>query len=196
MHSTVRGPSLGGCRIWTYEDSRAALRDALRLSRAMTYKSAVADLPLGGGKGVIALTPGTVLDGERRRDALLDFAETVERLGGTYVTAEDVGSSADDMTVIAQATRHVTGLSRADGGSGDPSPWTALGVVAAIRASVEQLHGSPGLAGRRVAVVGLGNVGLRVAELLAADGVALVVADIDERKRAHAERLGATWTTP
>ncbi len=93
VHSTVRGPSLGGCRMWTYDDNRAAIRDALRLSEGMTYKSAVAGLPLGGGKGVIVLQPGKPLDAKRRRAALMDFGETVERLGGSYITAEDVGTS-------------------------------------------------------------------------------------------------------
>ena len=104
VHSTVRGPSLGGCRMWGYADARQALRDALRLSRAMTYKSAVADLPLGGGKGVIMTAPATVLSSARRTAALLDFADTVESLQGRYITAEDVGTSSRDMRVIAQRT--------------------------------------------------------------------------------------------
>jgi leucine dehydrogenase len=196
VHSTVRGPSLGGCRMWTYEDNRLAIRDALRLSEGMTYKSAVAGLPLGGGKGVIVLPPGEPLDARRRRAALLDFGETVERLGGTYVTAEDVGTSTPDMTVIARTTSHVSGLSRRSGGSGDPSPFTALGVVAAIEATAERALDSSSLKGRTVAVVGLGHVGLRVAKLLARAGAKLVVADIDPTKKAEAEKLGARWTTP
>jgi leucine dehydrogenase len=196
VHSTARGPSLGGCRMWTYDDNRAAIRDALRLSEGMTYKSAVAGLPLGGGKGVIVLRPGEPLDARRRRAALLDFGETVERLGGTYVTAEDVGTSTRDMTVIAKTTRHVSGLSRRAGGSGDPSPFTALGVVHAIEATLERAFGDPSPRGRSVAVVGLGHVGLRVARLLARAGARLVVADIDRGKRAEAERLDARWATP
>ena len=196
VHSTVRGPSLGGCRLWAYDDSRAAVRDALRLAEGMTYKSAVAGLPLGGGKGVIMLPAGEQLDARRRRAALLDFGETVDRLGGTYITAEDVGTSTRDMTVIAKATRHVTGLSRRAGGSGDPSPFTALGVFHAVEATCERVFGSPSLRGRSVAVVGLGHVGLRLANLLARAGAKLVVADIDRTKRVEAERLGARWTTP
>jgi leucine dehydrogenase len=196
VHSTVRGPALGGCRMWSYDDSRAAMRDALRLSRAMTHKSAVANLPLGGGKGVIVLPPGARLGARARRDALLDFAETIDRLQGSYITAEDVGTSARDMTVIAEGTRHVTGLARARGGSGDPSPSTALGVEAAILATCERVFGDRSLAGRSVAVVGLGHVGLRVARLLARRRAKLVVADIDRGKRAEAEKLGARWTTP
>jgi leucine dehydrogenase len=196
VHSTVRGPSLGGCRMWTYDDNRAAIRDALRLSEGMTYKSAVAGLPLGGGKGVIVLRPDEPLDAKRRRAALLDFGETVQRLGGTYVTAEDVGTSTRDMTVIAKATSHVSGLSRRAGGSGDPSPFTALGVVHAIEATLERAFGDPSPRGRRVAVVGLGHVGLRVARLLHRAGAKLLVADIDAGKRAEAEKLGARWATP
>jgi leucine dehydrogenase len=196
VHSTVRGPSLGGCRMWTYDDNRAAIRDALRLSEGMTYKSAVAGLPLGGGKGVIVLKPGEPLDAKRRRAALTDFGETVERLNGTYVTAEDVGTSTTDMTVIAKTTSHVSGLSRRAGGSGDPSPYTALGVVHAIEATAERVYGTPSLKDRTVAVVGLGHVGLRVARLLHRAGARLLVADIDATKRAEAAKLDARWATP
>ncbi|QEC50882.1 amino acid dehydrogenase [Baekduia soli] len=196
VHSTVRGPSLGGCRLWSYADNRAAVRDALRLSEGMTYKSAVAGLALGGGKGVIVRPPGLVLDPRLRRAALLDFGDTVERLGGSYVTAEDVGTATRDMTVIAQRTRHVSGLSRRAGGSGDPSPFTALGVVHAIEATCERVFGSASVRGRSMSVVGLGHVGLRVARLLARAGATLVVADIDRAKRDEARALGARWATP
>jgi leucine dehydrogenase len=183
--------------MWVYEDSRAAARDALRLSRAMTYKSAVAGLPLGGGKGVIVRRPGEPLPAnEHRRAVLLDFADAVELLTGRYITAEDVGTSDDDMTVIAEATGHVAGLAPERGGSGDPSPWTALGVETAIRVSCERVFGDDSLAGRRVAVVGLGHVGGRLAEMLTAAGAELVVADVDPDKRALAQRLGARWTDP
>lgn len=196
VHSTVRGPALGGCRMWAYEDSRAALRDALRLSRAMTFKSSVAGLALGGGKGVIMLPAGRPVSGARRRDALRDFADAVESLDGRYVTAEDVGTSSRDMEVIAQGTRHVTGLGRGRGGSGDPSPWTALGIESAIRVSCEEAFGSDNLRGRTIAVVGLGHVGARVAARVARAGARLVVSDIDRAKRAVAEKLGARWATP
>ena len=182
--------------MWAYEDARAAVRDALRLSRAMTYKSAVAGLPLGGGKGVIMLRPDGPLSDARRRDALLDFAETVEAAGGRYITAEDVGTSSDDMAVISEATTHVAGLSRDRGGSGDPSPYTALGVVTAIEVSCERVFGSASLAGRSVAVAGLGHVGGDIARRLATAGARLVVTDVDERKRALAEGLGAEWVAP
>ncbi|MEA2226892.1 MAG: leucine dehydrogenase [Solirubrobacteraceae bacterium] len=181
--------------MWSYGDTGAAIDDALRLARAMTYKAACAGLPLGGGKGVIALPDGAPR-GHARRDVLLDFGETVDALAGSYVTAEDVGTSSRDMTVIAQATSHVSGLAQARGGSGDPSPYTALGVQEAVLASCERAFGSRSLKGRSVAVVGLGSVGLRLARLLARRGATLVVTDIDEGRRADAERLGARWAPP
>ncbi|HEU4656951.1 MAG TPA: Glu/Leu/Phe/Val dehydrogenase dimerization domain-containing protein, partial [Capillimicrobium sp.] len=197
VHSTIRGPALGGCRMWSYDDSRSAVRDALRLSRAMTFKSSVAGLPLGGGKGVIMLPAGgRPPSAARRRDALLDFGETVESLGGRYITAEDVGTSARAMEVIARSTSHVTGLSRTRGGSGDPSPWTALGVEEAIRASVERAFGDGSLRGRSVAIVGLGHVGSRLARLCAKAGAELVVSDVDPARRALAADLGARWMEP
>ena len=182
--------------MWAYDDSRAALRDVLRLSRAMTFKAAVADLALGGGKGVIMLHPYARLTRTRRHDALLDFAETVEALGGRYITAEDVGTSSRDMSVIAERTRHVSGLARGRGGSGDPSPFTALGVEYALRACCERVFSSPSLKGRSACVTGLGHVGSRVARRLARAGVKLRVSDLDEGKRAVARELGARWIAP
>ena len=196
VHSTLRGPSLGGCRMWGYLESREALRDVLRLSRAMTYKSAVADLPLGGGKGVIMTGSGASLSSEQRTAALLDFGDAVESLGGSYITAEDVGTSSRDMRAIAERTRHGAGLPRRLGGSGDPSPFTALGVESAIRACCERVFGSSSLRGRSVAVVGLGHVGSRVAKRCARAGANLVLSDIDAGKRRLAEDLGAGWTPP
>lgn len=196
VHSTARGPSLGGCRMWSYDDARAAVRDALRLSRAMTLKAAVADVALGGGKGVIMAPARGILSPARRRDALLDFADTVQSLDGRYITAEDVGTSSRDMSVIAQRTAHVAGLARGRGGSGDPSPLTALGVEVAIRATCERVFGDRSLRGRSVCVLGLGHVGSRVARRCARAGATLTVADVDGRKRAVAEQLGAQWSTP
>jgi leucine dehydrogenase len=195
VHCTVRGPALGGCRAWSYDDSRAALRDAMRLSRAMTFKAAVADLPLGGGKGVIMVPPGG-LSPRRRRDALLDFGDAVDAVGGRYITAEDVGTSSRDMSVIAERTKHVAGLPRRRGGSGDPSPFTALGVESAIRACCERVFSTTSLRGRSVCVVGLGHVGSRVAKRCAQAGAALFVSDVDPVKRQIAERLGARWVSP
>jgi leucine dehydrogenase len=162
----------------------------------MTLKAAVADLPLGGGKGVIMAPPGARLASDRRRAALLDFADTVETLEGRYITAEDVGTSSRDMSVIAQQTTHVGGLSRKRGGSGDPSPFTALGVEAAIRATCDRVFGTSSLRGRTVGVIGLGHVGSRVARRCARAGATLVVADVDESKRTLAGELGAEWRRP
>jgi leucine dehydrogenase len=183
--------------MWVYDDSRAAVRDGLRLSRAMTFKAACAGLPLGGGKGVIMLGPGDApLPADRRRDVLLDFGETVDMVAGRYLTAEDVGTSMQDMEVIAETTRHVTGLPVERGGSGDPSPWTALGVESALRVACERMFGSESLEGRTASVVGLGHVGGDLARRLAEDGARLVVSDVDERKRVVAEELGAEWMDP
>jgi leucine dehydrogenase len=195
VHSTVLGPALGGCRMWTYHDSRSAMRDAMRLSRAMTFKSAVAGLPLGGGKGVIMLRAGEPPP-RRRRDVLLDFADTVDALDGRYITAEDVGTSSKDMEVIASETKHVRGLSRRRGGSGDPSPYTALGVHAAIAAGCERAFGTPSLRGRTVCVTGLGHVGMRLTKELLRAGAKVVATDIDASKRATVRAAGARWIAP
>src|SRR3954449_12837428 len=194
VHSTVLGPSLGGCRLWRYESSAAAARDALRLSRAMTFKAAAAGLRLGGGKGVICAEPGPPPTGRHRRALLHDFADTVNVLAGSYVTAEDVGTGARDMAVIAERTEHVSGLGRSRGGSGNPSPFTARGVEAAMRACCAHVFGTGDLRGRSFAIVGAGHVGSELAKRLARAGAKLVLADIDPDKRAVASRVGARWT--
>jgi leucine dehydrogenase len=200
VHSTARGPALGGVRLWTYARTQDAVLDVLRLARAMSYKNAAAGLPLGGGKGVIALPGGRdrvpPLTGRARTAALLDFADVVDALDGRYLTAEDVGMTARDMATIARGTRRVTGLARSRGGSGDPSPLTALGVEAALETVCARLFGAASLRGRTIAIVGLGHVGARLAERCARAGAALVLADVDPAKRGLAERLGARWTTP
>jgi leucine dehydrogenase len=196
VHSTALGPSLGGCRLWRYESSAAGARDALRLSRAMTFKAAAAGLRLGGGKGVICAEPGLPPTGRKRRALLHDFADTVNVLAGSYVTAEDVGTGARDMAVIAERTEHVSGLGRSRGGSGNPSPFTARGVEAAMRACCAREFGTRDLRGRSIAIVGAGHVGSELAKRLARAGVKLLLADIDPAKRTLAERLGARWTDP
>lgn len=197
VHSTRLGPALGGCRMWRYASSADGARDALRLARAMTYKAAAAGLPLGGGKGVICAPPGRPVAGERRRAMLLDFADTVNALDGAYVTAEDVGTSTADMLTIREGTEHVTGLPESAGGSGDPSPMTALGVESAIQACCARRFGDSELEGRLVAVVGVGRVGSQLVRRLSAAGARLLLADIDESKRALAEELpGASWCDP
>src|SRR3954471_10042116 len=192
VHRTYRGRSLGGCRLWSYPDLDAAVADAERLSEAMTFKAAAADLPVGGGKAVIALAPGERLDGERRRAAFHDFAELVDALHGRYVTAEDVGVGEDDMAEIARHTRHVVGGPVALGGAGDPSPYTALGGELAIRTAL----GEDSLEGAAVTVAGLGHVGASLAALLARAGAHLTVTDLDPAKRALALQLGARWVEP
>ncbi len=162
----------------------------------MTLKAAVANLGLGGGKGVIMTPDDGSLTSEQRHAALLDFGDTVQALDGRYITAEDVGTSSRDMSVIAERTSHVAGLARSRGGSGDPSPLTALGVEVAIGASCERAFSDRSLRGRTICVIGLGHVGSRVAKRCARAGADLVVADLDERKRTLAQQLGARWTSP
>jgi leucine dehydrogenase len=192
VHSTALGPALGGARLWHYRAPGDAIADALRLSEAMTLKAAAAGLDLGGGKAVLC-ADGELAD-DRRRELMLDLGDVVESLGGRYITAEDVGTGTEDMAVIRERTSHVVGLPVALGGSGDPSPITARGVEASIRACCERRFGSGDLSGRRVCVVGLGHVGTRLAERLLAAGAEVIAADIDAGKRRVAARLGATWT--
>ena len=196
INSTVLGPSLGGCRLWTYRTVGEGVADALRLSRAMTLKAAVAELPLGGGKGVIIQPAASALSRRRRHDALLDFGDLVQSLDGRYVTAEDVGTSSRDMSVIAQRTEHVVGLARRRGGSGDPSPLTALGVLEAIRATCERRFGEASLRERSVCVLGLGHVGSRVARLCVDDGAEVAASDVDPSRRGLADALGVRWLEP
>jgi leucine dehydrogenase len=196
IHSTVLGPALGGARMWGYESPLYGLRDALRLAKAMTWKGAAAGLDLGGGKGVICREPGPPPADSRRRDLLHDFGDLVESLDGRYVTAEDVGTGTEDVAVIAERTSHVAGLPPEMGGSGDPSPFTALGVEAAMRACARHRLGSADLAGRRIALIGLGHVGTRLARRLASAGADLTVTDIDPAKRRLAAELGAGWLDP
>ncbi|WP_250036275.1 Glu/Leu/Phe/Val dehydrogenase dimerization domain-containing protein [Paractinoplanes maris] len=196
VHSTALGPALGGCRLKAYPGWRDGLADALRLSAAMTDKCALAGLPNGGGKTVIALPAGTIPEPELRTAALHDAGTVIEELGGRYATGPDVGTGPDDMVTIGERTRHVFCRPVAAGGSGDSSPGTAAGTVAALRAVCADRFGSPSPAGRSFAVLGLGRVGARVARLLAEAGAQLIVADVDPARRTLADELGATWTTP
>lgn len=187
VHSTLLGPALGGCRLWTYPTWREGLDDALRLSAAMTVKCAAAGLPTGGGKSVIALAPGTRLNPDTRRDAFLDLGDVVASLGGTYRTAEDVGTSASDMHVVRERTPHVLGL------DSEPAGPTADGVYAALRATLRHLDADADWAGRRVTIVGLGQVGSRLARRLAVAGAVLTVTDVAPERRALADELDAAW---
>ncbi len=196
IHSTALGPALGGVRLWHYEATVDGARDALRLARGMTYKAAAAGFELGGGKGVICAPKGAPPVGRDRRALLLDFGDTVESLDGRYITAEDVGIAAEDLVVIGERTTHLTGLPPDLGGSGDPSPFTALGVEAAMRACARERFGSPDLSRRRIVVAGLGHVGSNLARRLAHAGADLVVSDIDVAKRRLARELEAEWIEP
>ena len=185
VHNTNRGPALGGCRMWDYATEEEAVVDVLRLSRGMTYKNALANLPYGGGKSVI------IGDAKKIKTAAMMRAmgRMVERLSGTYIIAEDVGTNPDDMTEIRRGTEHVKGVK---GHGGDPSPATAYGVFSGIKASVLHKLGKESLHGVRVAVQGLGHVGYDLANQLRAAGADLVVTDIDRAALDRAAReLGA-----
>ena len=184
MHSTRLGPALGGCRYLTYSDTHSAVADAARLAQSMSYKAALAGLPFGGGKAVI-LRPAHVPN----RGALFEaFGRFIETLNGRYITAVDSGTKSEDMDCIAQYTQHVTSTCSA----GDPSPHTAMGVFAGIRASAMARLGSDDLQGLRIAVQGLGQVGYALAEQLAAAGAELLVSDLDPGRVVLAvEQLGA-----
>ena len=195
LHSTHLGPGAGGTRFWHYADGRGAVRDALRLSRGMSYKNAMAGLPMGGGKAVI------LADAERTKTPamLAAFGRAIDALGGRYVTAEDVGMSEADMVAIAEQTRHVTGLPATDGASagGDPGPFTARGIYYGVRAAVAHKLGSDSMKDVHVAVQGVGSVGGGLARLLAADGARLTLADVDTaRAEALAAELGAQTVAP
>ena len=196
LHSSALGSALGGARLWTYPHWSDAVGDALRLSAAMTLKNAAAGLDAGGGKSVICLPPGVTLDAERRRAAFLDLGDAVERLDGLYRTAEDVGSTTDDMLTVSERTDHVVGLPDSAGGSGEPAGPTSLGVYEALRATLERVTGSPDPAGRSITISGLGQVGGRLAVRLAAEGADLTVTDVNPSRRALAADLGARWTEP
>ncbi|MDA8747020.1 amino acid dehydrogenase [Litoreibacter sp.] len=178
IHNTNRGPALGGCRMWEYDDDRAALTDVLRLSRGMSYKAALADLELGGGKSVIIGNPKS----KKSPELLRAFARAVGDLNGKYYTAEDVGIGLDDISVMRDETNCVVGVPHDQGGSGDPSPTTAWGVFLGIRCSAQRALGAKDLNGVRVAVQGLGNVGGHLAQYLYDAGAKLILADIDEKR--------------
>ncbi len=193
VHDTTLGPALGGMRMWPYASWDDALFDVLRLARGMTYKSAVAETGLGGGKSVILGNPKT----QKSEKLFLAMGRFIDSLGGAYITAEDVGSSVDDMVIVRRATKHVTGLPHAAGSSGDPSPWTALGCFRGIIACLEEAFGSPEVRGRTVAIQGCGHVGKFLAQHLAKAGAKLLLADVaPERVQDVAKATGGTIVDP
>jgi leucine dehydrogenase len=195
LHSTHLGPAAGGTRFWHYAEAKDAMRDALRLSRGMSYKNAMAGLPMGGGKAVI------VADKARTKtpEMLAAFGDAVDALGGRYVTAEDVGIGEADMVAVSQRTEYVSGLPVAGEGAagGDPGPFTAMGIYHGIKAAVQHKLGKDSVKGVHVAIQGTGSVGGGVARLLAKDGAKLTLSDINEdRAEKLADELGAETAAP
>lgn len=190
IHDTTLGPALGGTRFWNYRNDMEALIDVLRLSRGMTYKAAVSGLNLGGGKSVIIGDPKLV----RREMLFRAHGRFVESLKGRYITAEDVGTSVEDMDYVHMETEFVTGIA---GRSGDPSPVTAYGVYRGMKACAAERFGDDGLGNLTVAIQGLGHVGYHLCEYLTEEGARLIVTDIDEEKVKKAqERFGAQAVAP
>lgn len=193
VHNTVLGPGAGGCRMWPYENEMDALNDALRLSRGMSYKNAMAGLPLGGGKAVIIANSKT----DKSEELFKAFGRCVQKMDGKYITAEDVGMTTEDMMIIANETDYIAGLPHGDHASGDPSPFTARGVYNGIRAAVKYKLGKDRLEGLTVAVQGVGHVGLYLCENLHRDGAKIIVSDIIQENLDEAvHKYGATIISP
>lgn len=188
IHNTVLGPALGGTRMWNYANEWEALNDVLRLSRGMTYKSAISGLNLGGGKAVIIGDAKT----QKTPEMMIKFGEFIHSLSGKYITAEDVGTTTPDMDLIRDVTPYVTGISEAKGGSGNPSPVTAYGVYMGMKAAAKHQFGSDSLAGRKVLVQGTGHVGETLIDYLTKEGATVIISDINEaRMQEIAARYGA-----
>jgi leucine dehydrogenase len=177
IHNTTLGPALGGTRLWPYKNSDEAIVDALRLSRGMTFKAAISDLNLGGGKAVIMADPAQKSEALWRR-----YGKFVDSLNGKYITAEDVNTNARDMEYIALQTEHVTGVPEYMGGSGDPSPFTAYGVYTGMKASAKKAWGNDSLSGKKILVQGVGHVGQYLVGHLVKDGAKVYISDINEEK--------------
>jgi len=193
IHSTALGPACGGTRMYSYVTADAALTDALRLSKGMSYKNAIADLPLGGGKGVIIGNPAT----DKSDAKFAAYADAINTLGGRYVTAMDVGILLVDMPVIARGTKFIAGYDQPGKAGGDSGPATALGVFVGLKAAVKHRLGVDTTKGLRVAIQGLGKVGMGLAKRLHAEGARLIVADPNLAAVNEAvERLGAVAATP
>ena len=194
VHSTALGPAAGGTRRWIYSNDADALTDVLRLSRGMTYKNAVAGLKFGGGKAVILASD----DVPKSTDLFRAFGRSVDSLGGRYVTAEDVGCSVDDMRIVHEETEFVSGLPQVgDDAGGDPSPWTALGCFQGIEAAVQALLGADSLKGIKVAVQGVGHVGIYLCRLLHEAGAELYISDVDgDNLKMTTDEMPATIVPP
>lgn len=189
VHNTVLGPALGGTRMWKYENEWEALNDVLRLSRGMTYKSAISGLNLGGGKAVIIGDAKT----DKTPELMQAFGRYVNSLGGKYITAEDVGTTTPDMDLIREVTPYVTGISESKGGSGNPSPVTAYGVYMGMKAAAKYKFGSEKLDGKRVLVQGTGHVGETLVKHLSEEGAIITISDISQsRMEEVAKKYGAT----
>lgn len=178
VHNTVLGPALGGTRMWSYKSEWDALNDVLRLSRGMTYKSAITGLNLGGGKAVIIGDAKT----QKNDDLMRKFGEFVHSLGGKYITAEDVGMETRDMDIIREVTPHVTGISESKGGSGNPSPVTAYGVYMGMKAASKYKFGTENLDGKKVLVQGVGHVGETLVKHITDEGAQVIINDINEQR--------------
>ena len=181
IHNTVLGPALGGTRMWHYNSEWEALNDVLRLSRGMTYKSAISGLDLGGGKAVIIGNSKT----DKTPEMIKAFAHYVDSLSGRYITAEDVGTTTPDMDLIRSITPHVTGISESLGGSGNPSPVTAYGVFMGLKAAAKFRFGSDTLSGKKVLVQGIGNVGETLVKHLTNEGAQVYITDLNEERVAE-----------
>ena len=192
IHDTTLGPACGGTRIWPYESEQEAVWDALRLSRAMTYKSAVADLPLGGGKGVIIADSHT----EKTEALVRAYGRFVDTLGGRYLTTTDVGSTGRDLEYIKQETDHVRGLPTTAGGSGDTSIMTGLGIYMGMKACAREAWGMDSLTGKTVAMQGFGKVATYTAHHLMKEDVKLIVTDVFDGALDRARDLGLTVVAP
>lgn len=193
IHDTTLGPALGGTRMWTYASEDAAIEDALRLARGMTYKNAAAGLNLGGGKTVIIGDPLK----DKNEEMFRAFGRYIQSLNGRYITAEDVGTTVEDMDLIHEETDYVTGISPTFGSSGNPSPVTAYGVYRGMKAAAKEAFGTDSLLGKTVAVQGVGNVAYHLCRHLAEEGALLIVTDINKQNvQRVVEEFGAKAVDP
>ena len=192
IHNSILGPALGGTRMWNYDNEWEALNDVLRLSRGMTYKSAITGLNLGGGKAVIIGDAKT----QKTPELMRKFGEFVHSLSGRYITAEDMGMETKDMDTVRDVTPYVTGISESRGGSGNPSPVTAFGVYMGMKAAAKYQFGSDKLDGKKIVVQGIGHVGETLVDYLTKEGALVQISDINESRLSDVSaKYGATIFT-